>query len=307
MSEPPGGGDLEAPVVSVAHVAYDYVSIDVAEDDVDDAAAELFDLGASGVEQRDATTLARGVPGKVTLIGSFADENEARAAAAALSPDWSPRVERVVGDAWRDAWKKYFEPFCIAGDIVVSPPWTPYAPKDGERVVVLEPGRAFGTGLHETTRLVARALVERVERVERFEGRSVLDVGCGSGILSLVALALGAARAHAIDTDPEAVDVTRENAARNGFASPLIAEQTTADAVTGQFAIVLANIEALTLVELAPALIARLAPAGLLILSGILAPDVAPTQLVDIRKAYAALKEVDLLRQGEWVAVVCRA
>jgi ribosomal protein L11 methyltransferase len=301
MSGPPGGGDVEPPI---APVVYAYVAIDVAEEDADEAAAELFDLGASGVEQRDATTLVRGVPGKVTLIGSLPGEDDARAAAARLSPRWSPRVEHVVGDAWRDAWKKYFEPFRIAGDIVVSPSWTLYEPDDRERVVVLEPGRAFGTGLHETTSLVARALFERADR---FAGRTVLDVGCGSGILSLVALALGAARAHAIDIDPEAVDVTRENAARNRLGGLLIAEQATADALTGQFAMVLANIEALTLVDLAPALIARIAPEGLLILSGILAPEVAPTQLADIRKAYATLSEVEVLRKGEWVAVVCGA
>ncbi len=283
---------------------YPYTAIDVPEEDADEASAALFDLGAQGVEWRDATTLTRGVAGKVTLVGSFADEGAAHSAAAELPEAWSPRVERVVGDAWRDEWKKHFEPFVVAGDIVVCPPWGQYEGRGGERVIVLEPGRAFGTGLHETTSLVARALLENRDR---FRGRPVLDVGCGSGILSLVALVAGAARAVALDVDPEAVAVTRENATRNGLGEALRAEQGSADAAGARYAMVVANIEATTLVELAPALTSCVADGGMLILSGILAPEVAPEQLASIRVAYSTLKEEDVLSKGEWVAVLLSA
>jgi ribosomal protein L11 methyltransferase len=282
-------------------VRYPYLAIDVYEDQADLAGALLFELGAGGIEQRDATTLAPGTMGRVTLIASFDREQDARTAAGAVPSAWSPRVEEVIGDAWRDEWKKYFAPFQIARDIVVAPPWSEYAAKQGEHLIVLEPGRAFGTGLHETTSLVAAALVDHAAR---FKGLSVLDVGCGSGILSLVALALGAAKTRAIDVDPDAVLVTRENAAGNAMAARLHADGAPVQSVRGRFATVVANIEARPLVELAPHLAKRVDTGGLLILSGILAPDVAPTQLQDVRHAYSALREKELRRSGEWVALV---
>jgi ribosomal protein L11 methyltransferase len=282
-------------------VRYPYVAIDVDPGDADDAVSRLFDLGAGGVEARDETTSTRGAAGKVTLMASFEREEDARAAVGELSGAWSPRVDAVVGDAWRDEWKKHFEPFPIASGIIICPPWRQYAARAHETVIVLEPGRAFGTGLHETTSLVAQVLTDQAVR---FRAQAVLDVGCGSGVLSLVALALGAAHARAVDVDPEAVLVTRENALRNDLAARVDADASPVGAVSGQYAAVVANIEAATLIDLAPALMARLAPGGLLILSGILAPDVSIAQLDDVRTAYRALVEESVPRKGEWVAVV---
>jgi ribosomal protein L11 methyltransferase len=281
---------------------YPYVAIDVAEQEVDEASTLLFELGAAGVEERDATTLARGAAGKVTLVGSFDQHAEATAAVAGLPQGWAPRIEEVVGDAWRDEWKKHFEPFRICAGVVVRPPWREHVAAPGERVVVLEPGRAFGTGLHETTSLVAEALA-----AEPLQGVTVLDVGCGSGVLALVALALGAARVRAVDVDPDAVAVTRENATRNGVGDRLEADELPVDAILESYPIVLANIESRTLVELADALVARVAPGGLLVLSGILGPEVAPSQLEDIRRAFATvLKEERVCSKGEWIAVSLR-
>jgi ribosomal protein L11 methyltransferase len=293
---------------------YPYVAVDVPETDAEEAGALLFELGAGGVEQRDATTLARGTAGKVTLVASFASHDDARGAAAELPAEWAPRIEEVIGDAWRDEWKKHFEPFAVCPGVVVRPPWREHDTAPGERVVILEPGRAFGTGLHETTSLVAAVLAG-----ERLEGTTVLDVGCGSGILALIALALGAARACAIDVDPDAVAVTRENAVRNGVSDRIDASETPVGELTGRYPVVVANIEAKTLVELAPQLAQRVAPGGLLVLSGILAPDAAPGQLPDVRAAFAAaatpgagaaqprLREEAVHRRGEWIAVVLRA
>jgi ribosomal protein L11 methyltransferase len=283
---------------------YPYVSVDVAPDDVDDAGARLFELGAQGVEERDATTLVRGgAAGKVTLVGSFERDDDAQAAASELPPAWSPRVEEVVGDAWRDEWKKHFEPFRICGLIVVRPPWRAYEASAGEHVVVLEPGRAFGTGLHETTRLVAEWLAGGSGSLR---GARVLDVGCGSGILAFVAIALGAASVRAIDLDPDAVAVTRENAERNALSERVESDASTVDSLADRYDVVLANIEAKTLVELAPDLIAHVAPGGALVLSGILATAVAPEQLEAVRNAYSALELEQVTQKGEWVAVSMR-
>jgi len=184
---------------------------------------------------------------------------------------------------------------------VVRPPWREYAAAPGEQVVVLEPGRAFGTGLHETTSLVAEVLAETP-----LAGFTVLDVGCGSGVLTLIALALGAARARAIDVDPDAVAVTRENADRNGVGDRMETDEAPVEALAASYPVVLANIEAKTLVELAAGLVARVAPGGLLVLSGILSAEVSPSQLQDVRRAFATLKEEGVRAKGEWIAVSLR-
>ncbi len=277
--------------------------VDVEEVDSDAASGILFDLGATGIEERDATTLARGAPGKVTLVASFDGEEAAAAALAGLPPEWSPRVDVIVGDAFRDEWKKFFHPFVLCRGVVVHPPWEPYEARPGERVLTLEPGRAFGTGLHETTSLVADALLAHPRDVA---GAHVLDVGCGSGILSLLAILLGAADARGIDVDPEAAQVTRENAVRNGCTARLQADTTDVRALQGAYGVVLANIEARVLVPLADAIMARTSPGGLLILSGILAPDVA-AHVEDVKAAYAAFTMEGIDRKGEWLAILLRA
>jgi ribosomal protein L11 methyltransferase len=282
---------------------YPYVAVDVAEEDADEAGAALFDLGAQGVEQRDATTLRRGAEGKATLVASFEQEHEARAALGLLPVSWSPRLEEVVGDAWRDEWKKHFEPFCICEGVIVRPPWHSHEGGANERVIELEPGRAFGTGLHETTRLIAEILADHAAHLR---GSRVLDVGTGSGILALVAIALGASEARAIDVDPDAVLVTRENAARNGLTARVQADDAPLGAVTERYPIVVANIDARTLVQLAPLLVGRVAPRGRLVLSGILVPEAAPTQVEDVKAAYDSLELEEVRRKGEWIAMALR-
>jgi ribosomal protein L11 methyltransferase len=282
---------------------YPYVAVEVTEGETDEASGRLFELGALGIEQRDATTLVRSARDAIVLVASFEDHQSAVAAAGELPEAWSPRVEEVVGDGWRDEWKKHFEPFGVCAGVVVRPPWRAYEGAPGEHVIELEPGRAFGTGLHETTSAIAEILAERAEA---FRDKTVLDVGCGSGILSLVALALGAARAVAIDVDPDAVQVTRENSERNGMTNRVDASTLPLDSIAGTFPVVVANIEARTLIELAPALAPRVERGGWLVLGGVLAPQAAASQQDDVARAYPlALEEVRT--KGEWIAMVMRA
>jgi ribosomal protein L11 methyltransferase len=250
--------------MSTTEPRYPFVHVDVGPDEVDETSALLFELGAEGVEERDDTTLAKSAAGagKVTLVAAFATRGEADEAIAQLEAALNPRYEEVVGDAWRDAWKEHYKPYAIAEGLVVRPPWEPYEAKPGERVLELEPGRAFGTGLHETTRLVARAIKAHQDEVK---GHLVLDVGCGSGILALIAIALGADRAIAIDNDPEAIDVTRENAARNALTDRVDASTTDVAALEVTAPLVVANIEARVLVPMAKDLSSRVAPGGLLL------------------------------------------
>jgi ribosomal protein L11 methyltransferase len=284
---------------SPSELRFPFVAVDVEADDADVLSSTLFDLGAQGVEERDATTLVKGAAGKVTLVASCPTHDEAHAAIAELDPAHNPRLEEIIGDVWRDAWKEHFRPFAITRSIVIRPPWEAYAEKPGEQVLVLEPGRAFGTGLHETTSLVAGALERHAKELA---GKAVLDVGCGSGILALVAITLGAATARAVDNDPDAVEVTRENATRNGLDESVTSDTAPLDAIAERFPVVVANIEARVLIPMAPALGARVEPGGLLVLSGILAP-----QQADVCAAYARFALEEAPGKGEWVALVLRA
>ncbi|WP_437315198.1 50S ribosomal protein L11 methyltransferase [Sorangium sp. So ce385] len=302
---------------------YPFVAVDVPEPEADEIAAALFELGASGVEQRDEQTLVRGArSGQVTLVASFEDHGEAEAAIAALgelSPPLAARLEEVVGDAWRDAWKEHFAPFALTPTITVVPPWIERAPeREGERVLLLEPGRAFGTGLHATTALVAELLDEHAAELR---GREILDVGTGSGILALVALLLGAERAVAIDNDDDVIEVVHENAARNGLEGRIEASAGVVEQVTRRFPWVVANIEARVLRPMAPELARVLAPGGWLILSGILESerDDLVARYTSLPLAHVATRPDPASGRGEraagrgdaggegWVALLFRA
>jgi ribosomal protein L11 methyltransferase len=288
---------------SIPEPRYPYVHVEVPGEGAEETSALFFELGAQGVEERDQTTMSKTTSagtGLVTLVASFESREDAESAMAHLSGEMglAPRYEEVVGDAWRDAWKEFFRPFAIADGIVVRPPWEPYEAKPGEHVLHLEPGRAFGTGLHETTRLVARALREHAGELT---GKVVLDVGCGSGILAFVALALGAERAVAIDVDQEAIDVTNENAVRNELQGRIEASTTPASRIGITAPVVLANIEARILIPMAADLAARVAPGGLLLLSGILVP-----QKGDVRAAYPEMELVSAPELGEWTLLALR-
>jgi ribosomal protein L11 methyltransferase len=278
---------------------YPYVHVDVAPEQVDETSALLFDLGAEGVEERDEGTLAKSAaPGKVTLVASFSTREDAEQAMLELDAELSPRYDEIVGDAWRDAWKEHYRPFAIAPGLVIRPPWEKYEAKPGEQVLELEPGRAFGTGLHETTRLVAQAIQKYSAEVT---GATVLDVGCGSGILALAAIALGAAHAVAVDVDQEAIDVTKENAARNGLSAQIDASTTDLADLDLSSPVVVANIEAKVLVPIAPVLERHVTPGGLLLLSGVLVP-----QKDDVRNAYPDMELLEAPSLGEWILLALR-
>jgi ribosomal protein L11 methyltransferase len=273
---------------------YPYLHLDVDAEDVEEVSYLLWELGALGVEERDQTTLNKSQAG-VTLVASFADDAAAESAREGLEPR-SARIEHVVGDAWRDAYKQYFKVTRLGPRLVIRPSWEPYTPEPSDVVVTVDPGRAFGTGTHESTRLLMAALDAHVRGDER-----VLDVGCGTGILAICALKLGAQEALCIDVDPDAVEVTRENAQLNQVAERVRAEVTPVGDVPGRFPLVLANIQASVLIPLAHEIAARVAPAGLLLLSGILVG-----QEVDVLAAYPAFVLEASPVEGEWIALILK-
>ncbi len=283
---------------------YPYVHLDLDPEQVDEMSAFLFELGAEGIEERDTGTLAKGAEtGRVTLVAAFSSREDAEHAIAELGEEFHPRYEEIVGDAWRDAWKEHYRPFTIARaadgrSVVVRPPWEPYQGSARELVLELEPGRAFGTGLHETTRLVAQSLADFASELP---DSTLFDVGCGSGVLALVALVLGASHAIAIDTDSESIDVTAENAARNALTSRITASTTPLESIDDTFPVVVANIEARVLIPMAPELSRRVRPGGLLLLSGILVP-----QAEDVRAAYPGFEPLASPVLGEWTMLALR-
>jgi ribosomal protein L11 methyltransferase len=270
---------------------YPYLHVDVDTEEVEEVSYLLWELGAQGVEERDATTLNKGSAG-VTLVASFESDAAALAARDELMPRQA-RLDHVVGDAWRDEYKKYFKVTPLGARLVIRPSWEPYEAAEGEVVVTVDPGRAFGTGTHESTRLVMKELDQRVRG-----GEAVLDVGCGTGILAICALKLGAAGALCIDVDPDAVEVTRENAQFNEVQATVRADVTPVGDVASEFDLVLANIQATVLIPLAAPIAARVRRGGLLILSGILVG-----QEDEVRAAYPGFDLLASPVEGEWIAL----
>lgn len=206
----------------------------------------------------------------------------------------------VDGDDWIDIWKKHFRPLHIGEKVVVCPEWIEYAPKEGEAVVRLDSNMAFGTGEHETTAMCLELLQQYLR-----PGDAVVDVGCGSGILGIAALLMGAGFAYMTDIDYVAVQSAAHNAALNGVdgRAKIALSDLLEDAdVRGQ--VMTANITADILCRLAGSIPKNLCPGGALILSGIIAP-----KLAQVIAAYegVGLHLVKQLQRGEWYALAFRA
>jgi ribosomal protein L11 methyltransferase len=218
-----------------------------------------------------------------------------------------------VGDDWRDAWKRYYRPLRFSAgpvSLLIRPSWIERAPDDPQRELILDPGRAFGTGLHESTRLCLRAMVELA--AGSIVPRRAIDLGCGSGILGLAAARLWPALLEPgalclADHDPEAVETARENAEANGMIEPLQFAIVNLDGARpppdllafGQVDLILANIRPLILIPSAAAIIALLAPGGTLVLSGILDEEGDA-----VLAAYPSLRLLERPRDADWCALV---
>ncbi|MGF1466363.1 MAG: 50S ribosomal protein L11 methyltransferase [Sandaracinaceae bacterium] len=286
--------------------SYPALHVDVGEESLDALHDRLWELGATGLEDRDGSTLTPAEAGEVTVVAHFAEEGEARAALARLASEgFTGRYAPVLGDAWREGWKAFFGVHRV-GRLVVRPPWLAADAGPEDVVVTVDPGQAFGTGTHATTQTALTLLVESVRGGER-----VLDVGSGSGILGVAALRLGAGAVRAIDSDPVAVRVTEATAAINGVDDRLEASVGDAhDPPDGRYDLVLANIRAPILQSAAPALAAGVAPGGLLVLGGILDDEAA--QVVASFRAHgpwagtARLGEPEVRHRDGWATIAWR-
>ncbi len=208
---------------------------------------------------------------------------------------------------WVNNWKQYFHQFYV-DDILIIPSWEDVKPADEDKMIIhIDPGTAFGTGMHETTQLCIRQLRKYVTETTR-----ILDVGCGSGILGMLALKFGAAYSVGTDLDPCAIDATYENMEVNGISRDryevmignIIDDKEIQDRVGyGCYDIVVANILADVLVQLTPVIVSQLKPGGIYITSGII--DNKEETVKEAVKA-AGLTVLDVTYQGEWVCVTAR-
>ena len=211
----------------------------------------------------------------------------------------------VKEEEWATAWKEFYHPTHLGEKLVVCPSWESYDKAEHEIVMTLDPGMAFGTGTHHTTRLCCE-LLEKVVR----PGDSLLDMGTGSGILSIAALLLGAKRAVGVDIDAVAVRTARENAEMNHFTEPaftaycgdLVRDTTLAEKIGGEYDVIAANIVADVIIALSPAIRRHLKQGGTLVASGIIEPR--KEEVVEALEAQGLTLAEERIQDG-WCALRC--
>lgn len=275
-------------------------------DHADTLAAWLADLTGMGVEQsmalpgdhQERTTVTgyldhdRGTEGLIREITDFAARLHGK-----LQVD-PPRFEEIIEEDWGRNWKKQYRPTRVSERIVIAPTWEGYRPRAGEIVIEIDPGLAFGTGLHASTRL-ALQLTEAAFG-QKPQPAGVLDVGTGTGILAMAAALLGATQVTAIDNDPDAVVCARDNTDHNGLADKVAVSARELTAFTDPYDLVLANITHDVLLALAPQLVRLLARPGQLILAGILQGEQAESIMATFGDLGLTL--ADSPREDEWQA-----
>ena len=207
----------------------------------------------------------------------------------------------VCEEDWADSWKQYYKPIKTGKRLVIVPIWEEYTPEEGETVVLMDPGMAFGTGTHETTRLVMRIMQDLIKGGER-----VLDVGTGSGILSICASKLGAKSCNAYDIDPVAVKVARENAKDDGCDNITVGVSDLlkgVDKSEGKYDFCVANIVSDIIIRMMPDIHEYLMDGAPLILSGIII-DRADEVRASVKANGFTIEREE--KENDWVAMLCR-
>ncbi|KPK39249.1 MAG: ribosomal protein L11 methyltransferase [Gammaproteobacteria bacterium SG8_47] len=280
--------------------------LDTAPAQAPELADLLAEFGAVSVSLTDAadTPLFEPAPGTTPLwqhtrvTGLFGTDSNAEDIVARLRArlgreavtDW--RSEPLADQAWERTWMDRFEPLCFGRRLWICPSWH-QPPQPNAVNILLDPGLAFGTGTHPTTAMCLQWL-----DAHEVSGLSVLDYGCGSGVLSVAAAKLGAHDVWAVDHDPQALEATRGNAVNNGVSDAINTLQP-AQLPEGHFDVVIANILAQPLIDLAPQLLAALKHGGALVLSGILRQ-----QVDSVCAAYSADCELNIYAEREnWVCL----
>lgn len=260
--------------------------------DAELASDRLFGLGVAAVEERSSD-----LDGHVELWTGVGDSAVAIDAAVAAVGELGQWRTTELDESVADSWRRYAAPITVADDVVIVPAWLADTADTGDAApILIDPGAAFGMGDHPTTQLTLRALLR--ELAARETTASVLDVGCGSGVLAIAAAQRGANPVVAIDISVAAVEATDANAWANGVADIVEASTTPLAQVVRGFDIVLANVLAPALIDMATDLRRVVAPGGVLVVSGILAD-----RHDHVLEALAPLAPVATAADNGWVAV----
>lgn len=215
-------------------------------------------------------------------------------------------IENMNEEDWANNWKKYFHPIKIGEKLLIKPEWENLEEETDRIVFDINPGMSFGTGSHYTTQLCLETLEKTVQK-----GDKVLDLGCGSGILSIISLLLGASEAVAVDIDPNAVDIAYQNAARNGiddtnyhvYAGNILTDEELNAKIDDKYEVVVANIVADVIIGLAPKAKQYMKDGGIFITSGIIEDRVE-----DVKEALIGVgfEIVEIKQRKDWVSIICR-
>ena len=286
------------------------VSVDTSHEAMDLVSEILQELGAAGVVIEDPallneyirsglwdyTDLKESEETEVVRVKAYwALDEELEGKLQHLAVSW----KAVADEDWAETWKEFFHTEKIGARTVIKPTWEEYEAKAGEIVVELDPGAAFGTGQHATTSLCIRALEDLVR-----PGMTVFDVGTGSGVLAIVAAKLGAKRVEAVDFDPVAVRVARENVRQNGAEDVVHTERSDLlKSVAGEADLIIANIIADIIVRLFGEVKGSLAAGGTMLLSGIIEDRLADVVEAAGRHGFSVEK---IEQEKGWAAVVVK-
>jgi ribosomal protein L11 methyltransferase len=263
------------------------VVVATTEDEVAGVRARLGERGVGAVQVVAPSDVRR------LVLAAVDDEWEAARLASELRAEATSAVTRPDGGPRLEAWMRDTRPITFGERLNVSFVWSEHDRGDPARLIEIGAG-GFGSGQHPSTRLLVEQLLQRIKGGER-----VLDVGCGSGVLGLCALRLGASCVVAIDVKPDAIEATRRNAALNGMEGRVEATLAPLREIEGAFDVVVANVGRAAIVELAPALVQRVSPGGWLAVSGI-----SPSQCSLVAGFLGPLVELERRTSGEWSVVV---
>lgn len=212
-------------------------------------------------------------------------------------------TEIIADPDWGEQWKKYFKPLRVSRDIVIKPTWERYTPLGHDIVIEIDPGMAFGTGQHASTRMCLEVLEDLLLSKRSPEPLNVLDVGTGTGILGIACAKLGAEQVLCVDIDPKAVEIAKENIAINKVEDRVSVEQKDISTLKDSYNLIVANLTSNLLIKLRGILISLLHPGGYLILSGIIDQNQGD---IETHFFNAPLNPQSTIREKEWVCYVLK-
>ena len=263
-------------------------SLDYADDEFLSNLGEDVVIKAYFPGQMNITELCTLIKEKIEFISRFLNTGEGYSG-----------YSEIDEEDWATAWKKYYKPFHISERVVIKPTWEEYEKKENEIIIDIDPGMAFGTGTHETTRMCAQLLEKYVKN-----GDGIIDVGCGTGILSIIAVKLGADKAEAVDVDEMAVRITGENSKLNNLEGLVSASKgVLKDLKAAKADVVVANIIANVIIDISKIIPYYLKAGGYLITSGIIKDRKQEVLSAYLESGFTCETTIEM---GEWVAIVFR-